>query len=106
MNIQQIMKQAQMMQQKINDIQSKLANTEFTGHAGGDMVTVVINGKHEMLSININKTLVNPEEVDVLEDLVVTAFNNAKKKADEASESETSGAFGGLGMPPGFKLPF
>lgn len=105
-NINQIMKQAQAMQKKMAEMQEKLANTEFVGAAGGGSVEITISGKADLLKVKIAPELVDKDEVEVLEDLIVAAFNDAKKKADSSSESDLSGAMGGLSLPPGFKMPF
>jgi nucleoid-associated protein EbfC len=105
-NINQIMKQAQAMQQKMTEAQEKIANQEFTGASGGGLVTVTLNGKGALLKLKIDPTLVEKDDVEVLEDLIVAAYNDAKKKADESSENTLSGMMGGMGLPPGFKLPF
>jgi DNA-binding YbaB/EbfC family protein len=106
MNIQQLMKQAQSMQKKMSEEQEKLASSEFEGSAGGGMVKVTISGKGELKSLKIDPSLIDPEDPEVLEDLIVAAFNNAKKDADEATGSAMSDMAGGLGLPPGFKMPF
>lgn len=106
MNIQQIMKQAQAVQKKVAEAQEKLANAEYEGLSGGNMLKVVINGKGELKSIKIDPSLIDPSDPEVLEDLIVAAFNNAKKDADEAANGAMSSAMGGMGLPPGFKLPF
>ncbi|MFN7038144.1 MAG: YbaB/EbfC family nucleoid-associated protein [Alphaproteobacteria bacterium] len=106
MNINQIMKQAQAMQKKMAEMQEKMASIEFTGSAGGGLVTVAINGKKELLRVKIDPSIVVKDDVEMLEDLIVAAFNDAIKKADDASEGEASSMLGGLGLPPGFKFPF
>lgn len=106
MNINQIMKQAQAMQKKMVEMQEKLAATEFTGSSGGGAVEITISGKGAMLKLRIDPALVDKDEVEVLEDLIIAAFNDAKKKADSSSEDQLSGAMGGLSLPPGFKMPF
>lgn len=105
-NINQIMKQAQAMQKKMAEMQEKLAVTEFAGSAAGGGVAITINGKGDMLKVKIDPSLVDKDDVEVLEDLIIAAFNDAKKKSDNNSESELSGAMGGLSLPPGFKMPF
>jgi len=105
MNINQLMKQAQAMQKKMQDMQSELENKEYEGETAAGAVKVAVNGKGEMLSISLDKNLIDPEEKDVLEDLIVAAFNDAKRKQSEDSESMMSG-MGGLNLPPGFKMPF
>ncbi|AIL65699.1 YbaB/EbfC family DNA-binding protein [Rickettsiales bacterium Ac37b] len=100
------MKQMQAMQEKFAKMQEQLASTEFEGQAGGGLVQVIINGKGELLKIKIDPSLGNKDEIEILEDLIVTAFKEAKKKLDESSEGSMSGMLGGLNLPPGFKLPF
>lgn len=106
MNIQKMMKQAQAMQKKMEEAQEKLSDAEFTGTSGGGMVSVIISGKGQMLKLNIDNSLVDPDETEVLEDLILAAFNNAKKEADDASSDTMSSMAGDMGLPPGFKLPF
>ena len=82
MNMQGLMKQAQMMQKKMEEAQKKLAESEVTGSSGGGMVKVTLNGKFEAKKVEIDKSLVNPEETDILEDLLLAAFNDAQGKVD------------------------
>ena len=105
-NPNQLMKQMQVMQEKFAKMQEQLASTEFQGQSGGGVVNVTINGKGEMLKIKIDPSLANSDELEILEDLIITAFRDAKKKLDESSEGSMSGMLGGLNLPPGFKLPF
>jgi DNA-binding YbaB/EbfC family protein len=105
-NINQIMKQAQAMQKKMADMQEQLGTQEFTGSAGGGLLTITVNGKGEVAKVKIDPTLVEKDDVEVLEDLIIAAYKDAKKKADENSESSMSGMMGNLGLPPGFKMPF
>jgi DNA-binding YbaB/EbfC family protein len=105
-NIGQLMKQAQAMQAKMTEMQAQLEALEMTGMAGGGMVRVVLNGKSELKSLKIDKAVVDPEETEVLEDLIVAAFNDAKQKVQAHSESEMQKLTGGLSLPGGFKLPF
>jgi len=105
-NMNQIMKQAQAMQKKVTDMQEKLATQEFTGVAGGGLLSVVVNGKGELLKVTIDPTLVEKDDVEVLEDLIVAAYKDAKKKADESTEGAMSGVMSGMGLPADFKLPF
>jgi len=105
-NFNQFLKQAQSMQNKMQEMQADLENTEFEGKAGGNMVIVKITGKGVMKSINIDKAAIDPEEKELLEDLIVAAFNDAKAKSDDASKDAMSGALGGMTLPPGFKMPF
>lgn len=106
MNIQKLMKQAQGMQKKMQETQEKLAETEYEGNAGGGMIKVVINGKGDFKKLHIDPSLIDPQDPEMLEDLIVAAFNNAKKDSDNASSDAMSDMAGGLGLPPGFKMPF
>ncbi len=87
-NIQQLMKQAEVLQKKMTQAQSELALLEIEGSAGGGLVKAVVTGKHEIKSIKIDKTLVNKEEIEMLEDLVVAAVNNAHHNASNKLEDE------------------
>ncbi len=95
-NMQNLMKQAQMMQQKLAEAQQELENAQVTGSAGGDMVTVTMNGKKAVSSIKIKKEAVDPDDVEMLEDLILAAFADASKQADELSEEKMK-PFGGMG---------
>ncbi len=105
-NLSQMMKQAQQMQEKMQEMQSALGDMEIEGTSGGGLVTVKLNGKGEMLGLKIDPTLVTPDDIEVLEDLVVAAHGDAKAKAEAKSAEEMSKLTGGLQLPPGFKLPF
>ncbi len=105
-NIGQIMKQAQQMQQKMAELQNQLADLELTGAAGGGMVQVLMNGKGELRRLEIDPTLVNADDVAVLEDLVVAAVNDAKSKVESRVQEEMQKLTGGLALPPGMTLPF
>ena len=105
-NMGQMMKQAQAMQQRMIDMQAKIAEIEKEGQAGGGLVKATLNGKGEARGCVIDKSLLDPNDVEMLEDLVVAAFNDAKKKIDEHVASETEKMMGGINLPPGLKLPF
>ena len=105
-NLGQMMKQAQAMQAKMQEMQAALERTEVTGAAGGGMVTVTVSGKGEMRRIKIDPKLVDANEVAMLEDLVVAAVNDARAKAEQHMQAEMAKLTGGLQLPPGFKLPF
>jgi DNA-binding YbaB/EbfC family protein len=105
-NLGQMMKQAQAMQAKMQEIQEELARTEVTGVAGGGMVSATLTGKGEMRRLKIDPKLVDPGEVEVLEDLIVAAINDAKAKVDAHVQTEMAKLTGGLQLPPGVKLPF
>ena len=105
-NLGQMMKQAQEMQAKMAELQEKLAETEMSGAAGGGMVQVTVNGKGAMRAVKIDPSLVDPQDIEVLEDLIVAAFNDAKAKVEAHVAEEMQKMTGGLGLPPGMKLPF
>jgi len=94
--MQQLMKQAQKMQEQMAKAQEELEEAELEGSAGGGMVKVVVNGKKVVSSLQINPTVVDPDDVEMLEDLVVAALNDAYAKAEKLYE-EKMGAFGGAG---------
>ncbi len=106
MNIQQLMKQAQAVQKKMTEAQEKLAQAEYEGASGGGLIKATVSGKGELKKLKIDPSLIDPSDPEVLEDLIIAAFNNAKKDADEAASGAMSGAMGGMGLPPGFKMPF
>jgi len=95
-NIQQMMKQAQQMQERL---QKQMADLRVEGNAGGGMVTVVVNGAKQIHSLKIDPEVVSKEDVEMLQDLILAAVNDAQRKADE----EMSQAMGGM-LPPGMKL--
>lgn len=105
-NLGNLMKQAQQMQAKMGEMQAKMAELEVTGASGGGMLQVRLNGKYELKGIKIDKALVDPNDVEVLEDLIVAAFNDAKTKAETAMQDEMAKLTGGLNLPAGMKLPF
>lgn len=95
-NIQQLMKQAQAMQSKVGEVQQELEETEVTGHAGGDMVAVTMNCKKVISAIKISPKAVDPDDVEMLEDLIIAAINDANSQADEITE-EKMAPFAGIG---------
>ena len=102
----EVIAQAQQMQAKMAEMQDRLAETEVTGASGGGMLEVTLNGKGEMREVKIDPVLVNPNEIAVLEDLIVAATNDAKAKVEAQVAQKMGELTGGLGLPPGFKLPF
>ena len=105
-NLSNMLKEAQKMQGRMAELQDRLGQTEVTGAAGGGLVEVTLNGKGEMRKVKIDKSLVDPDEVEILEDLVVAATNDAKVKVEAQMQGEMQKLAGGMPMPPGFKLPF
>lgn len=105
-NFNQLMKQAQEMQKKMTEMQEKMANMEFAGSSGGGMVNININGKGNVINVNIDPSIINKDDKEMLEDLIVAAFNDAKNKLDNNSSGEMQDMLGGMQLPPGFKMPF
>jgi DNA-binding YbaB/EbfC family protein len=106
MNLQKMMKQAQEMQSKLAEVQARLETQETDGSSGGGMVKVRINGKSQLLAIDLDPSLLKAEEKEVLEDLIVAAFTDAKTKSDTNFADQMSALSSGLNLPPGFKFPF
>ena len=105
-NFNDMMKKAQEMQKKVQEIQDTLSNLEVEGNSGGGMVKIVMNCKNEVKKINIDPSLIKQDEKEIMEDLIVAALNDAKSKAEEKSQEEMKKLTGGLGLPPGMKMPF
>ncbi|CAO80351.1 YbaB/EbfC family nucleoid-associated protein [Candidatus Cloacimonas acidaminovorans] len=98
-NMQQLMKQAQKMQAEIMKQQEELANTVFSASSGGGMVTVEMNGQFEVVSLKIDPQVVDPEDVEMLEDLITAAVQEVLNKVNEASSSVMSKVTGGINIP-------
>ena len=105
-DLSQIMRQAQAMQAKINEAQKKLEAMEVEGSAGGGMVKLRISGKSALISISIDPSLMVADEREILEDLIKAAHEDARRKLEDAQNEEMKGLSGGLGILPGFKMPF
>ena len=105
-NLGQLMKQAQEMQDKMSEMQEKLSDLEVVGAAGGGMVEVTMTCKNEMRRVKIGPELSGPENLEMLEDLIVAAVNDARVKIETKVNEKMSELTGGLQLPPGFKLPF
>ncbi len=102
----QMLQQAQKLQKQMDDMQKQLDSVEVEGASGGGMVKAVVTGKGDLKRISIDPSLVDPAEVEMLEDLIVAAVHDAKSKADNQASSEMSKLTGGLSLPGGMKLPF
>ena len=94
-----LMKQAQMMQKKMAEMQQELEDRQVEASAGGGMVTAVVNGKQRLLSLTIEKDVVDPEDVDMLQDLVAAAVNEAIRKSQEMIQEEMGKLTGGMNIP-------
>lgn len=100
-----LMKQAQMMQEKMQKMQAELANAEVTGESGAGMVSVVMTGRHDVRRVSIDDSLLE-EDKEILEDLIAAAVNDAVRKIEQSNEQAMSGMTAGMQLPPGFKMPF
>lgn len=105
LNIQGLMKQAQIMQKKMQETQARLADEEREGTSGNGVVKVVLNGRSEMKKISIDKSVVDPEDIDMLEDLILAAYNDAHQKVENMQEEGMKEATGGANF-GGLKIPF
>ena len=99
MDLSNIMQQAKAMQEKMAKIQEDLAKKSITGTAGGGMVSVTVNGQGDVLSMAIEKTVIDPAEAEMLQDLIVAATNDALRRAKELSKQELGQLTGGLNLP-------
>ena len=101
----QLMQQAQRMQENLKRAQEEIAKLEVTGQSGGGMVSVVMNGRHEVRRVTIDRKLF-ADDPEMAEDLVAAAINDAVNKVAEASQQHMSEVAGGMTLPPGFQMPF
>lgn len=101
-----LMKQAKEMQSKMQDAQSKVADIEVEGRAGAGLVSVTITGGGNMKGLKIDPSILNADDAEIVEDLIVAAYQDAKVKLDEAQAETMKSAFGDIQLPPGMKMPF
>lgn len=104
-NIGDLMKQAQQLQEQMQQAQEKLANTEVTGEAGAGLVKIVMTGRHDVRRVTIDPSLLQ-EDKEILEDLLAAAVNDAVRRVEENNRGMLSGLTQGLNIPGGFKMPF
>ena len=104
-NIGNMMKQAQLVQENMKQMQEKLASLEVEGQAGAGLVKVIMTCRHAVKSISIDDSLVGDDK-EMLEDLIVAAMNDAVRRVESMTQEKMTELTGGLGLPPGFKLPF
>ncbi len=103
-DIMSMMKQAQALQAKVAEFQAELENMQVEGVSGGGLVKVALNGKGAMASMSIDKSLMKPDDAEIVEDLIVAAHNDAKQKVEQAMAGKMQELTGGLPLPPGLKL--
>ena len=100
-----LMKQAQQMQDKMQQMQEEIANTEITGESGAGLGKVTINGAHNCRRVEIDPSLMEDDK-EMLEDLIAAAFNDAARRIDETQKENMASVSSGMQLPPGFKMPF
>ncbi len=105
-NLGKMMQQVQQMQERMQLMQEELAQTNVMGTAGGGMVSVTLSGKGEMKGVEIDDSLLKPEEKEILEDLIIAAHNDAKARMEDLVAQKMKEATGGMELPPGMNLPF
>jgi DNA-binding YbaB/EbfC family protein len=105
-NLSNMLKEAQKLQTRMAEMQQRLGEVEMDGAAGAGLVTVTLNGKGAMRRIKIDPSLADPNEMEMLEDLIVAAANDAKVKIEAHVQGEMQKLAGGMPLPPGMKLPF
>ncbi len=105
-NFNNMIKQAQDLQKKMAEAQEKVETLEAEGISGGGIVKITINGKNNVTSVNIDETAIDKNEKEILEDLILAAFNDARDKIQRKIADEMSSLTGGIKLPPGMKLPF
>ncbi|MGC9269577.1 YbaB/EbfC family nucleoid-associated protein [Acidiphilium sp.] len=105
-NLAGLMKQAQAMQQNMQDMQARLEALEIQGESGAGLVKLTLSGKGVLKSARIDPKLLDPNDAEMLQDLIVAAHHDAKTKLEAITADEMQKATGGLSLPPGLKLPF
>lgn len=105
MNIGDLMKQAQQMQSNMQQMQEDLAKLEVKGEAGAGLISVVMNGRHDVKRVSIDDSLLS-EDKEMLEDLLAAAVNDAVRKIEHQNREQMAKMTAGMGLPPGFKMPF
>lgn len=101
-----LMKQAQQMQSRMQDMQAELERTEVEGQSGGGLVKVTLTAKGAMKGVSVDASLLKPDEKEIVEDLILAAHEDARKKAERTMEEKMKEVTAGLPLPPGMKLPF
>ncbi|WP_455479598.1 YbaB/EbfC family nucleoid-associated protein [Bartonella sp. B23] len=101
-----MMKKAKEVQEKMQKIREEIANMQAIGSAGGSLVSITLNGQNVITAVQIDPSLLKPEEAEILEDLIMAAYNEARAKIEVAIEEKTKSITAGIPLPPSFKLPF
>jgi DNA-binding YbaB/EbfC family protein len=101
-----MMKQAKELQEKMQAMQDEVAALSIDGSAGGGLVKLTVNGKSELKTLKIDPSLLKPDEAEIVEDLIIAAYSDARLKAEQKLADKMRQMTGGLGLPPGMKLPF
>ena len=104
-NMGDLMKKAQQMQEQMQKAQEEAAKAEVTGESGAGLVKVIMNGRHDVRKVEIDPSLLT-EDKEILEDLMAAAVNDAVRRVEANQKEQMSGMMSGMGMPPGFKMPF
>ena len=105
MDFMKMMKQAKELQSKMGDLQAELDTLEVEGTSGGGLVTITLSAKGDMRGLTIDPSLIKPDEAEILEDLIVAAHADARRKAEAAMAEKMKDVTGGLQLPPGMSLP-
>ncbi len=105
-NFMQMMQKAQQVKVKMQELQERVAQMELEGAAANGAVTCRVNGKFELKAIKLDPAVINPQEAEVLEDLIVAAVNDARQKAEKVMAAESEKLIKDMGLPPGMGLPF
>lgn len=101
-----LMKQAQQMQSRMQQVQEEIAKMEVTGESGAGMVKVTVNGAHSCRRVEIDPSLLTDDDKEMLEDLIAAAYNDASRRLEETQKEKMAQVTGGMQLPPGFKMPF
>lgn len=105
-NFVQMMQKAKVFKEKMQDLQDRAAELEVEGSAGQGIVTCRMTGKHELKALKVTPTLINPQEAEVMEDMIIAAVNDARAKAQKRMEDESAKLMKEMGLPPNMELPF
>lgn len=101
-----LMKQAQQMQARMQQVQEEIAKMEVTGESGAGLVKVTVNGAHNCKRVEIDPSLMTDDDKEMLEDLIAAAYNDASRRLDDSQKEKMAQVTGGMQLPPGFKMPF